>query len=58
MAKEVKAPRKDCKERKVTEDYNCHMDCEKYLAFQAYRTEIREDRAKKYAVEPKRRRYF
>lgn len=58
MAKEVKAPCKDCKDRKVTEDYNCHMDCEKYLAFHAYRTAIREDRAKKYATERKMRRYF
>lgn len=58
MAKEVKAPCKDCKERKVTEDYNCHTYCEKYLAFQEYRKEVAESIIKKYAVEPKRRRYF
>lgn len=52
----MKAPCKDCKDRKVTEDYNCHMDCEKYLAFKAYREAMMADRAKKYALEPKRRR--
>lgn len=58
MAKAVKPPCKDCKQRKVTEHYNCHMDCEKYLAFQAYRKEVAESIIKKYAVESKRRRYF
>lgn len=58
MAKEVKAPRKDCKQRKVTEDYNCHTTCEKYLAFQAYREALNADKAKKYATERKMRRYF
>lgn len=58
MAKEVKAPCKGCEKRKVTEEYNCHMDCEKYLALQAYRAEMMADRAKKYATERKMRRYF
>lgn len=52
----MKAPCKDCKDRKVAEDYNCHTHCEKYLAFQAYRESVCEERAKKYALEPKRRR--
>lgn len=58
MDKSVKAPCKDCKQRKVTGDYNCHTDCEKYLAFQAYRKEVAESIIKKYAVETKRRRYL
>ena len=54
----MKAPCKDCKDRKVTDDYNCHMGCEKYLAFKAYREAMMADRAKKYATERKMRRYF
>lgn len=53
----MKAPCKDCKDRKVTSDYNCHTHCEKYLAYQAYRKSVCEERAKQYALEPKRRRY-
>ena len=53
----MKAPCKDCKDRKVTDGYNCHTHCEKYLAYQAYRESVCEERAKKYALEPKRRRY-
>ena len=53
----MKAPCKDCKDRKVTADYNCHSHCDKYLAYQAYRESVCKERAKKYALEPKRRRY-
>lgn len=51
------APCKDCKERKVTDDYNCHTHCEKYLAYRAYRELVYEEQVKRYAREPKRRRY-
>lgn len=53
----MKAPCKDCKDRKVTDDYNCHTHCEKYLAYQAYRKLVYEENIKRYALEPKRRRY-
>ena len=53
----MKAPCKDCKDRKVTGDYNCHTHCEKYLVYQAYRESIYEEQVKRYALEPKRRRY-
>lgn len=52
----MKASCKDCKDRNVTDDYNCHTHCEKYLAYQAYRESVCEERAKRYALEPKRRR--
>ena len=54
----MKAPCKDCKDRNVTADYNCHTHCEKYIAFKAYREAMMADRAKKYATERKMRRYF
>ena len=52
----MKAPCKDCKDRKVTEYYNSQTHCDKYLAYQAYREYIYEKRAERYAREPKRRR--
>lgn len=33
---------KDCPDRRVTEDYNCHTHCEKYAAF---REEVEKMRA-------------
>lgn len=54
----MKAPCKDCPDRKVTKDYNCHTTGEKYLAFRAYREALNADKAKKYATERKMRRYF
>lgn len=29
----INAPCKDCPDRKVTEDYNCHSHCEGYLLY-------------------------
>ena len=52
----MKAPCKDCKDRKVTEDYNCHTHCEKYLAYRAYRESIYKERARRYSLEKNRRR--
>lgn len=40
------APCKDCPDREVTEDFNCHMVCEKYIEFQKYRNEVNEKKAK------------
>lgn len=34
LCKEV-SPCKDCPDRRVTEDFNCHMVCEKYIKFRA-----------------------
>lgn len=34
-----KTPCFECKDRKVTADYNCHSVCEKYLAFNIGRRE-------------------
>lgn len=34
-----KTPCFECKERKVTHDYNCHAVCEKYIEFQNGRKE-------------------
>lgn len=42
----TEAPCKDCPDRKVTDDYNCHSVCEKYIGFQKYRNEVNEQKAK------------
>lgn len=39
MRTKYQAPCKDCPERKVTEDYNCHSHCEKYLEFRKLQDE-------------------
>lgn len=41
------APCKDCPDRKVTEDYNCHSVCEKYFEFREYCDKRNEERATK-----------
>lgn len=33
MNKTRLAPCKDCPNRKITDDYNCHTDCKQYLEF-------------------------
>lgn len=37
----IKAPCKDCPDRKVTEDYNCHSHCD---AYQLFRDKLEEYR--------------
>lgn len=37
-------PCKNCKDRKVTDDYNCHSHCEKYLKMKEHFDMIREKR--------------
>lgn len=36
------APCKDCPDRHVTEDYNCHMVCAKYLEYQESRRAVQK----------------
>ena len=54
---EVKPPCKGCKERKVTEDYNCHTGCQRYRAYKAYREAVMEDLSRRYSIRPKRHRF-
>lgn len=41
----IDAPCKDCPDRDVTDTYNCHMHCEKYINFQAEKTAYNEKQA-------------
>lgn len=41
----IDAPCKDCPDRDVTDTFNCHMVCEKYIKFQAEKTAYNEKQA-------------
>lgn len=43
----INAPCLNCKDRKVTNDYNCHSVCEKYLAFKKERAKYNQEQATK-----------